>query len=170
MCNSLERNQKNRNYVQPTISHQDSLRFAKEPDFFKHNLTAKYLQQNAPVMDRPLKETSPASLEKYLRECIKYGMVHGLHYRLWFILFGASSHLKAYADKVKRVAATYPKYNQVLERMASFWVMSLKCYVSQDIDYEAKRREFLDQVKAQVLKGEIASAIIHLRAEADTLK
>ena len=54
--------------------------------------------------------------------------------------------------------------------MASFWAMSLKCYASQDIDYEAKRREFLDQVKAQVLKGEIASAIVHLRAEADTLK
>ena len=54
--------------------------------------------------------------------------------------------------------------------MASFWAMSLKCYASQDIDYEAKRKEFLDQVKAQVLKGEIASAIVHLRAEADTLK
>ena len=121
-------------------------------------------------MDRPLKKISPASLEKYLRDCMKYGIEHGMHYRLWSILFGASSHLKSYIEKVKREAATYPKYNQVLEKMASFWTMSLKCYVSQDIDYEAKRREFLDKVKAQVLKGEIASAIIDLRAEADTLK
>ena len=97
-------------------------------------------------------------------------MVHGLHYRLWFILFGASSHLKAYTDKVKRAAATYPKYNQVLERMASFWALSLKCYASQDIDYEAKRREFFDIVQARILKGEIASAIVYLRSEADTLK
>merc|ERR1712215_466239 len=93
-----------------------------------------------------------------------------MHYRLWSILFGASSHLKSYIDKVKREAATYPKYNQVLERMASFWAMSLKCYVSQDIDYEAKRREFLDLVKAQILKGEIASAFVYLRSEANTLK
>ena len=54
--------------------------------------------------------------------------------------------------------------------MASFWAMSLKCYVNQDIDYEAKRGEFLDKVKAQVLKREIASAIVELRSEADTLK
>ena len=54
--------------------------------------------------------------------------------------------------------------------MASSWVMSLKCYVNQDIDYEAKRGEFLDKVKAQVLKREIASAIVELRSEADTLK
>ena len=54
--------------------------------------------------------------------------------------------------------------------MASLWAMSLKCYVKQDIDYEAKRGEFLDKVKAQVLKREIPSAIIELRSEADTLK
>ena len=47
--------------------------------------------------------------------------------------------------------------------MASFWAMSLKCYVNQDIDYKAKRGEFLDKVKAQVLKRE-------LRSEADILK
>ena len=72
-------------FNQPS-THQDSLRFVTEADFFKQNLTAKYLQQHAPVMDRPLKETSPTSLEKYLRECIKYGMVNGLHYKLWYIL------------------------------------------------------------------------------------
>ena len=156
-------------FNQPS-THQDSLKFATEPDFFKHNLTAKYIQQHAPVMDRPLKETSPASLEKYLRECIKYGMVHGLHYKLWYILFGNSPHLKAHTDTVKRAAATHPRYNQVLEKMASFWALSLKCYASQDIDYEAKRREFLDIVLARVLKGEIASAIVYLRSEAETLK
>ena len=93
-----------------------------------------------------------------------------MHYRLWSILFGGSPHLKPYEEKIKREAETYPKYNQVLEKMASFRAMSLKCYVNQDIDYEAKRGEFLDKVKAQVLKGEIASAIVKLRSEADTLK
>ena len=48
--------------------------------------------------------------------------------------------------------------------------MSLKCYASQDIDYEAKRKEFLDIVLAKVLKGEISSAIVYLRSEAETLK
>ena len=47
--------------------------------------------------------------------------------------------------------------------MASLWAMSLKCYVKQDIDYEAKRGKFLNKVKAQVLKRE-------LRSEADILK
>merc|ERR1712115_548319 len=83
---------------------------------------------------------------------------------------GASPHLKSYEEKVRREAETYPKYNQMLYHMASFWAMSLKCYVNQDIDYEVKRGEFLDKVKAQVLKGEIASAIVELRSEADTLK
>ena len=154
----------------PTSTQEDSLKFATETEFFKHTLTAKYIQQNAPSLDRPLKEISPASLEKYLRECMKYGNIHGMHYRLWFILFGTNSHLKPYSDKVKRAAATYPKYDQVLEKMASFWAMSLKCYVSQDIDYDAKRREFLKLVKLQILKGEFASAIVYLRSEADTLK
>ena len=54
--------------------------------------------------------------------------------------------------------------------MASLWAMSLKCYVKQDIDYEAKRGKFLDKVKAQVLKREIPYAFIKLRSEADTLK
>ena len=94
-------------------------------------MSAKYIQQHAPVLDWPLKKIRPASLEKYLKE---------LH-----------------------EAVTYPKYNQLLYHMASFWAMSLKCYVNQDIDYEAKRGEFLDKVKAQVLKRE-------LRSEADTLK
>ena len=121
-------------------------------------------------MDRLLKETSPASLEKHLKECIKYGMEQGLHYKLWYILYGNSPHLKIHAETVKRAAAQYPKYKQILEKMASFWVMSLKCYASQDIDYEAKRKEFLDTVLAKVLKGEIASAIVYLRSEAETLK
>ena len=139
-------------FNQPS-THQDSLRFATEADFFKQNLTAKYLQQHAPVMDRPLKETSPTSLEKYLRECIKYGMEHGLHYKLWYILFGNSPHLNTHTETVKRAAAKHPKYKQILEKMASFWAMSLKCYASQDIDYEAKKKEFLDIVLAKVLKG-----------------
>ena len=53
-------------FNQPS-THQESLRFVTEADFFKQNLTAKYLQQHAPVMDRPLKETSPTSLEKILK-------------------------------------------------------------------------------------------------------
>ena len=40
-------------FNQPS-THQDSLRFATEADFFKQNLTTKYLQQHAPVMNRPL--------------------------------------------------------------------------------------------------------------------
>ena len=55
----------------PTSTQEDSLRFATETEFFKHTLTAKYIQQNAPSLDRSLKEISPASLEKYLRECMK---------------------------------------------------------------------------------------------------
>ena len=101
-------------------------------------MSAKYIQQHAPVLDWPLKKIRPASLEKYLKE---------LH-----------------------EAVTYPKYNQLLYHMASFRAMSLNCYVKQDIDYEAKRGEFLDKVKARVLKREIPSAIIELRSEADTLK
>merc|ERR1712089_556 len=63
-----------------------------------------------------------------------------------------------------------PKYNQMLYHMASFWTMSLSCYVNQDIDYETKQGEFLDKITAQVLKGEISSAIVELRSEAATLK
>ena len=48
--------------------------------------------------------------------------------------------------------------------------MSLKCHASQNIDYEAKKKEFLDTVLAKVQKGEIASAIVYLRSEAETLK
>ena len=122
-----------------TSTHQDSLKFPTETDFFKHHMSAKFIQHHAPVLDQPLKEISPASLEKYLKSCMKYGIEHGMHYRLWSILFGGSPHLKPYEEKVKREAETYPKYNQVLEKMASFWAMSLKCYVNQDIDYEKRR-------------------------------
>merc|ERR1712101_82253 len=94
-------------------------KYSSETDFFKHHMSAKYIQQHAPVLDRPLKEISPTSLEKYLRDCMKYGIEHGMHYGLWSILFGASSHLKSYEEKVKREAETYPKYNQMLFHMAS---------------------------------------------------
>ena len=82
-------------------THQDSLKYPTETDFFKHHMSAKYIQQHAPVLDRPLKEISPASLEKYLKSCMKYGIEHGMHYRLWPILFGATPHLKSYEEKVK---------------------------------------------------------------------
>ena len=101
-------------------------------------MSAKYIQQHAPVLDWPLKKIRPASLEKYLKE--------------------------------RHEAVTYPKYKQLIYHMASLWAMSLKWNVNQDIDYKAKRGEFLDKVKAQVLKREIPSAIIELRSEADTLK
>ena len=89
---------------------KDSLKFASEADLFKQPQTSRYLRDNAPVMDRPLKETSPASLEIHLKECIKYGMEQGLHYKLWYILYGNSPHLKIHAETVKSVAAQYPKY------------------------------------------------------------
>ena len=50
-----------------TSTHQDSLKFPTETDFFKHHMSAKYIQQHAPVLDRPLKEISPASLEKIFK-------------------------------------------------------------------------------------------------------
>ena len=149
---------------------RDSLKFASEADLFKQPQTSRYLRENAPVMDRSLKETSPATLEKYLKECIKYGMEQGLHYKLWYILFGNSPHLKGYAETVKRAAAQYPKYKQILEKMASFWVLSLRSHASQDVDYEDKRKEFLETVLTQVQKGETAAAIVYLRSEAETLK
>ena len=54
--------------------------------------------------------------------------------------------------------------------MASFWVLSLRSHASQDVDYEAKRKEFLETVLAKVQKGETAAAIVYLRSEAETLK
>ena len=54
--------------------------------------------------------------------------------------------------------------------MASFWVLSLRSHASQDVDYEAKRKEFLETVLAKVQKGETAAAIVYLRLEAETLK
>ena len=48
-------------------THKDSLKFASEAELFKQHQTSKYLWDHAPEMDRPLKETSPASLEKHLK-------------------------------------------------------------------------------------------------------
>ena len=153
-----------------TSANQDSPKYTSETEFFKHHLAVKYVNQHAPVLDRPLKEISPATLEKHLKNCMKHGIEHSLHYKLWIILYGASPHMKLYDEKVKREAETYPKYDQILYHLASFWAMTLRSYVNQDINYEAKKGEYLDKVKTQVLKGEIANAIVELKSEAAILK
>ena len=38
------------------------------------------------------------------------------------------------------------------------------------MDYESKRKEYLDKVLTKVKKGEIAGAIVYLRSKAETLK
>ena len=66
--------------------------------------------------------------------------------------------------------AQFPKYREVLEKMSAFWVQSLRSHVSQNINYKSKRKDYLSRILKDVLTGEIASAIVYLRSEAETLK
>ena len=147
-----------------------TLRYPSEADFLKQGQTIKYIRENSPTMEKPLKDISAASLERHLHECIKFAMNQGMHYNLWNIVYGNDPNMRPYVDTVKRAAAQFPKYREVLEKLSAFWVQSLKSHVSQNINYESKRKDYLSRILKDVLTGEIASAIVYLRSEAETLK
>ena len=149
---------------------ESSLNYASEMDLLKQNHASRYIKDNAPTLDRPLKEVSPAALDLHFRACIKYGMQQGMHYKLWHIIYGAGPNIKPYALTVKKAAAQYPKYKTILEKMASFWVLSLRVHASQNVDYQSKRKEYLSQILSMIQKGDINGAMIHLQSEADVLK
>ena len=157
-------------FNQSSTQGESSLKFASEAELFKQHQASKYIREHAPKMDRSLKETSPASLEKHLQTCIMYGIEHGLHYKLWYIFYDSCPNLKQYTTTVRRAAAQYPKYRQILEKMASFWVLSLKPYASQNVDYESKKTEYKDKILSHIQKGEINEAIVYLKSEAQILK
>ena len=157
-------------FSQSTNNKEISMKFANEAELFKQPQASKYLKEHSPMLRRPLKEVSPAYLEKHLRACIQFGIRQGLHYTLWFTIFSNSPNLRVHMDKVKLAAGQYPKYQQILEKMASFWVHSLRPHASQDTDYDHKQKEYLEEILARILKGESSSAVAYLRSEADVLK
>ena len=61
-------------------THQDSLKYPTETDLLKHHMSAKYIQQHAPVLDQPLKEISPCLIKELFKE------LHEVWNRAWHAL------------------------------------------------------------------------------------
>ena len=113
-------------FNQASAHKEVSLKFSSEADFFRQSQAARYIQENAPSLDRPLKEVSIAALERHVLECAKYALSQGMHYRIFNIIYGNSANLAPHTETVRRAAAQYPKYRPFLEKMGFFWIHALK--------------------------------------------
>ena len=87
-------------FNQASAHKEVSLKYSSEADFFRQSQAARYIQENAPSLDRPLKEVSPATLEQHMLECTKYALSQGMHYRIFNIIYGNSANLAPHTETV----------------------------------------------------------------------
>ena len=106
-------------FIQDLGDNRISLRCTNENDLFKNNHTSKYVKENVPALERPLKDNSTAALEEHMLNYMKFAIRQRLHYQLWHIVYTHSLNLKCHSETVKRATAQYPAFKPVLEIMAA---------------------------------------------------